>query len=130
MKHYLASESASKPKEVFVVLATNLEYNDETYSCYGEAVSHGRYYETLEEAKEAVATTYSDTYGDLRIYELDYMFPDSLYTEKLKAIHGEDFQDMTINEFITFLENYGLTTKETVQYLPNFFSIKKLVENQ
>jgi hypothetical protein len=130
MKHYIASENAAKPKEVFVVLCANLEYNDETYSSYGEAVSHGRYYETQEEAEQAITTTYSDTYGDLRIYELDYMFPDSLYAEKLKDIHGDAYYEMTINQFITFLENQGLTRKETIKYLPDFFSIKKLVENK
>lgn len=130
MKHYLGSESAAKPKEVFVVLCTNLEYNDETYSCYGEAVSYGRYYETIEEAEQAILASYSDTYGDLKIYELEYMFPDSLYADELKDLHGDDFYNFNINQFITSLENYGLTKKETLKYLPDFFSIKKLVENQ
>ena len=127
MKHYLSSEGAAKPKEVFVVLGTNLEYNDETYSAYGEAVSLNQYHDTFEEAEQTIWKIYSDTYGDLRIYELDYMFPDSLYTEKLKEMHGNDFDDMTISEFITFLEDYGLTKKEALAHLPNFFSIKKLV---
>jgi len=130
MKHYIASEKAAKPKEVFVVLAANLEYNDETYSSYGEAVSYSRYYETREEAEQAIATTYSHTYGDLKIYELDYMFPDSLYSDKLKEMHGDDFYNFDVNQFITSLENYGLTKKEILKYLPDFFSIKKLVENQ
>ncbi len=127
MKHYLSSEGAAKPKEVFVVLGANLEYNDETYSTYGEAVSLNQYHDTLEEAEQTIWKIYSDTYGDLRIYELDYMFPDSFYIEELKKMHGDDFDDMTISEFITFLEDYGLTKKETLAYLPNFFSIKKLV---
>ena len=130
MKHYLSDTDVSKPKEVFIVLSANLEYNDYTYDTYGEAVRYNSYYSSLEEAKRVILMQYKNDYGDLKIYEIEEMFPDSAKFKIFIGQHGDSYSELEVSEFITFLENSGATKEEIHNCLPQFFSIKKLVKTE
>ena len=123
--------SENETKEVFVIVAANLEYNDETYDQWGELLLKKNYYYSLDEALDNYIHLIKLMFGSLRIYEIhelldlhDFMVNDVITASG--AIKADECE-MSLHDVInTSIEYYAVDCHTIYSTCSNLLRIVRL----
>ncbi len=123
--------SENETKEVFVIIAANLEYNDETYDQWGELLLKKNYYHSLEEALNNYNHLIKMMFGSLRVYEIHELldFNNFIINDVITASGSinADECEMSLHDVInTSIEYYGLDPHAIYSTCSNLLSIVRL----
>lgn len=130
MKTILPKNSTAK--EIFVVLGSNLEYNDSTYNEYGQILTKSKYYSSKKEAEDDYVKILKHSYGWLRLYEIEEYTWGSANESPLysayEAINGSMYNSqLSFLHYIEWLEQFKDAENVDIKSaLPNFLEIYKL----
>lgn len=130
----IAQQQSVPSGKYYIILGSNLEYNDETYAEWGEKLLSNTFYKTLEEAKAQRLNFIIKNYGWQEIYTIDqWQWDDSIEKNLLvSAFLQEVFADSisacseTLENFISFLKMLNVKDDEIIDLLPNYFNIYQI----
>jgi hypothetical protein len=133
MKTIVQQENIPSGK-YYIILGTNLEYNDETYTEWGEKLYNRTFYKTLEEAKSQKLNFFLDNYGWQEINTVDQWAWNSSVEESafIAAFLGEynansiaDCSE-TLENFISFLKSLNIEENKIIDLLPDYSNIYEI----
>lgn len=130
----IAQQQSIPSGKYYIILGSNLEYNDETYSEWGEKLLSNTFYKTLEEAKAQRLNFIIKNYGWQEIYTIDQWQWDtsieenlfvSAFLQEVKADSTQSCSE-TLENFISFLKMLNVKDDEIIGLLPNYFNIYEI----
>jgi hypothetical protein len=130
----IAQQQNISPGKYYIILGTNLEYNDETYTEWGEKLYNRTFYKTLEEAKSQKLNFFLDNYGWQEFNTVDQWTYNSKIEESafIAAFLGENNANSiydcseTLENFVSFLKSLNIEDSKILDLLPDYSNIYEI----
>lgn len=110
-------KAVETPNEIYVLLNSNLEYNDHTYDAFGEFLNSGKFYTSKNEALQKWLPFLKIAYGNLRIYEI---------YELLKFDDAGFLHAVVTSSGVFNAQECEMTIEETIEVLQEYYSVDEL----
>jgi len=130
----IAQQQSIPSGKYYIILGSNLEYNDETYAEWGEKLLSNTFYKTLEEAKAQRLNFIIKNYGWQEIYTIDqWQWNNSIeenlfvsaFLQEVKADSIGSCSE-TLENFISFVKMLNVKDDEIIDLLPDYFNIYEI----
>ena len=135
MKKVGIVETPLNSGELYIMLGSNLEYNDSTYSEFGEMIVGKNIYSTIEEAKKHLLEKINMEYGFLKLYEIEEWTWASAKDHSLYKAYEEltgtpmHSNESILSEYIDWIKQFDQKT-DVIAALPPFVTIYKMELNK
>lgn len=113
----------------YVVMGQNLEYNDETFSQWGEILASQQVYSSIENAKSEFINILKSNYGYMKLYEIEsYSWGEAIghpLYEAFESLNGPmDHNEDNLSTYIDWLNQFSTVVEaEVIKALPPYLGI-------